>query len=196
MCHRGFEMRIITGSAKGIRLNAPRGLETRPTTDRVKESVFNILGDIVVDAQILDIFAGTGNLGLEALSRGATAAVFIDSSIESIKIIKDNAQRTKLIEQTEIYRNDVIRALDRFVETSRSFDLIFCDPPYNKGLVEIVLEKIENNSILKPKGILVIEHSKHEKITDQWSNLQLRRVEQYGETLISFLLYNTKQEVK
>lgn len=196
MCHRGFEMRIITGSAKGIRLNAPRGLETRPTTDRVKESVFNILGDIVVDAQVLDIFAGTGNLGLEALSRGATAAVFIDSSIESIKIIKDNAQRTKLIEQTEIYRNDVIRALDRFVETSRSFDLIFCDPPYNKGLVEIVLEKIENNSILKPKGILVIEHSKHEKITDQWSNLQLRRVEQYGETLISFLLYNTKQEVK
>ena len=196
MCHRGFEMRIITGSAKGIRLNAPRGLETRPTTDRVKESVFNILGDVVVDAQVLDIFAGTGNLGLEALSRGATAAVFIDSSIESIKIIKDNAQRTKLIEQTEIYRNDVIRALDRFVETSRSFDLIFCDPPYNKGLVEIVLEKIENNSILKPKGILVIEHSKHEKITDQWSNLQLRRVEQYGETLISFLLYNTKQEVK
>ncbi len=196
MCHRGFEMRIITGSAKGIRLNAPRGFETRPTTDRVKESVFNILGDIVVDAQVLDIFAGTGNLGLEALSRGATAAVFIDSSIESIKIIKENAQRTKLIEQTEIYRNDVIRALDRFVETSRSFDLIFCDPPYNKGLVEIVLKKIENNSILKPQGILVIEHSKHEKITDQWSNLQLRRVEQYGETLISFLLYNIKQEVK
>lgn len=196
MCHRGFEMRIITGSAKGIRLNAPRGLETRPTTDRVKESVFNILGDIVVDAQVLDIFAGTGNLGLEALSRGATAAVFIDSSIESIKIIKENAKRTKLIEQTEVYRNDVIRALERFVETSRSFDLIFCDPPYNKGLVEIVLEKIENNSILNPQGILVIEHSKHEKITDQWSNLQLRRVEQYGETLISFLLYNTKQEVK
>ncbi|MDF2635353.1 MAG: methyltransferase [Pelosinus sp.] len=189
-------MRIITGSAKGIKLDAPRGLGTRPTTDRVKESVFNILGDIVIDAHVLDIFAGTGNLGLEALSRGAIEAVFIDNSIDSITIIKENARRTRLIEQTEIYKNDVIRALDRFVETSRSFDLIFCDPPYNKGLVEIVLKKIENTSLLKPQGILVIEHSKHEKITDQWSNLQLRRVEKYGETLISFLLYITNQEVK
>jgi 16S rRNA (guanine966-N2)-methyltransferase len=189
-------MRIITGRAKGIRLNAPRGLGTRPTSDRVKESVFNILGDIVTNAQVLDIFAGTGNLGLEALSRGAAAAVFIDNSIESITIIKENAWRTKLIEQAEIYKNDAIRALDRFVETSRSFDLIFCDPPYNKGLVEIVLNKIENNLILKPQGILVMEHSKHEKLTDHWNNLQVRRVEQYGETLISFLLYNTKQEVK
>jgi 16S rRNA (guanine966-N2)-methyltransferase len=189
-------MRIITGRAKGIRLNAPRGLGTRPTSDRVKESVFNILGDIVTDAQVLDIFAGTGNLGLEALSRGAAAAVFIDNSIESITIIKENAWRTKLIEQAEIYKNDAIRALDRFVETSRSFDLIFCDPPYNKGLVEIVLNKIENNPILKPQGILVMEHSNHEKLTDHWNNLQVRRVEQYGETLISFLLYNTKQEVK
>jgi 16S rRNA (guanine(966)-N(2))-methyltransferase RsmD len=196
MYYRGFEMRIITGSAKGIKLDAPRGLGTRPTTDRVKESVFNILGDIVIDAHVLDIFAGTGNLGLEALSRGAIEAVFIDNSIDSITIIKENARRTRLIEQTEIYKNDVIRALDRFVETSRSFDLIFCDPPYNKGLVEIVLKKIENTSLLKPQGILVIEHSKHEKITDQWSNLQLRRVEKYGETLISFLLYITNQEVK
>jgi 16S rRNA (guanine966-N2)-methyltransferase len=189
-------MRIITGSAKGTKLNAPRGLGTRPTADRVKESVFNILGDLVVDAQVLDIFAGTGNLGLEALSRGATAAVFIDNNIESINIIKGNAQRTKLNGHAEIYRNDVIRALDKFVETSRSFDLIFCDPPYNQGLIHIVLEKVAKHSILNPEGILVMEHSKHEKITDEWDKLQLRRVERYGETLISFLLYNTKQEVK
>lgn len=188
-------MRIITGSAKGIKLNAPRGLGTRPTTDRVKESVFNILGDIVVDAKVLDIFAGTGNLGLEALSRGAIAAVFIDNNIESINSIKANAQRTKLYEHAEIYKNDVIRALDRFVETSRSFDLIFCDPPYNQGLIHLVLEKIARNSILNPGGILVMEHSKHEKIADEYNTLQLRRVERYGETLISFLLYTIKQEV-
>jgi 16S rRNA (guanine(966)-N(2))-methyltransferase RsmD len=189
-------MRIITGSAKGIRLSAPRGLGTRPTADRVKEAVFNILGDIVVDAQVLDIFAGTGNLGLEALSRGASAAVFIDSSIDSITSIKENAQRTKLIGQAKILKNDVIRALDRFAGTGRSFDLIFCDPPYNKGFVQKVLEKIETNAIVNPKGILVIEHSKHEEIKNQWDHLQLRRVEKYGETLISFLLYNTNQEVR
>jgi 16S rRNA (guanine966-N2)-methyltransferase len=189
-------MRIITGSAKGTKLNAPRGLGTRPTADRVKESIFNILSDIVLNAQVLDIFAGTGNLGLEALSRGATAAVFIDNNIESIKIIKDNAQRTNLSGHAEIYRNDVIRALERFVQTGRSFDLIFCDPPYNQGLIQIVLEKIAKNSILNPEGILIVEHSKHEKIIDEWDKLQLRRVERYGETLISFLLYNTKQEVK
>lgn len=188
-------MRIITGSAKGIKLNAPRGLGTRPTADRVKESVFNILGDIVIDAKVLDIFAGTGNLGLEALSRGAASAVFIDSNVESINIIKDNALRTKLNGYTEIYRNDVIRALNKFVETNRSFDLIFCDPPYNQGFIPIVLEKVAKYSILNPDGILVLEHSKHEKITDNWDNLELRRVERYGETLISFLLYNTKQEV-
>ena len=191
MLLQGIVMRIITGSAKGIQLQAPRGLATRPTTDRVKESVFNILADIVVDAHVLDIFAGTGNLGLEALSRGATTAAFIDNSTESIDIIKANAERTKLIAHTEIYKNDVIRALDKFVQNGRSFDLIFCDPPYNQGLVQIVLDRIENHSLLKPKGILVIEHSKHEIVTDDWNNLQLRRVERYGETLVSFLLYNT-----
>jgi 16S rRNA (guanine(966)-N(2))-methyltransferase RsmD len=191
MLLQGIGMRIITGSAKGTQLKAPRGLATRPTADRVKESVFNILGDIVIDAHVLDIFAGTGNLGLEALSRGATTAVFIDNSTESIDIIKANAERTKLTAHTEIYKNDVIRALDKFVQNGRSFDLIFCDPPYNQGLVQIVLDRIENHSLLKPKGILVIEHSKHETITDDWNNLQLRRVERYGETLVSFLLYNT-----
>lgn len=189
-------MRIITGSAKGIKLSAPRGLMTRPTADRVKESVFNILGDIVMEARVLDIFAGTGNLGLEALSRGASSAVFVDSNLDSIAAIKENARRTKLLGQAEIFKNDVIRAFDKFVEMGRTFDLIFCDPPYNKGFVQRVLKKIENDTILEPRGILVIEHSKHEEITNSWDTLQLRRVEQYGETLISFLLYNTKQEVR
>ena len=184
-------MRIITGSAKGAKLKAPQGLDTRPTADRVKESVFNILGDIVVDANVLDLFAGTGNLGLEALSRGAKRAVFIDQGSESISIIKENANHTKLVEQTEIYRNDVLRALDKFVQTGRSFDLLFCDPPYKKGFVQAVLEKLDNNSIMAPNGIVVIEHSRHEPIIDEWKNLQLRRTERYGATLISFLLYKT-----
>jgi 16S rRNA (guanine(966)-N(2))-methyltransferase RsmD len=185
-------MRIITGSAKGIKLKAPHGLDTRPTADRVKESVFNILGDIVVDARVLDLFAGTGNLGLEALSRGAKLAVFVDHGTESIEVIKENAQHTKLVEQTEIHKNDVLRTLDRFVQDKRSFDLLFCDPPYEKGLVQAVLEKLDKHSIMALDGIVVMEHSQHEKIQDEWKNLQLKRTEKYGATLVSFLLYKTK----
>lgn len=185
-------MRIITGSAKGIKLKAPQGLDTRPTADRVKESVFNILGDIVVDACVLDIFAGTGNLGLEALSRGAKSATFVDQGTESIGIIKENAHHTKLVEHTEIHRSDVLRALDKFLQTGRSFDLLFCDPPYEKGFVQAVLEKLDKHPILTPNAIVVIEHSRHEPIQDEWENLQLRRTERYGATLVSFLLYKTK----
>lgn len=185
-------MRIITGSAKGLKLKAPAGLDTRPTTDRVKESVFNILGDIVVDASVLDLFAGTGNLGLEALSRGSKIAVFVDHGSESIGIIKENANHTKLVEHTEIYKSDVLRALDKFIQMKRSFDLLFCDPPYNKGFVQAVLTKLDRNPIMALDGVIVIEHSRHEEITDQWENLQLRRTERYGETLISFLLYKKK----
>jgi len=188
-------MRIITGSAKGTKLKAPAGIDTRPTADRVKESVFNILGDIVIDARVLDIFAGTGNLGLEALSRGAKTSVFIDNSNESIAIIKENANHTKLVQYTEIYKNDVLRALDRLVQDERSFDLLFCDPPYKQGFIQVVLEKLDNNPIMALGGVIVIEHSRHEKIADEWEHLQLKRTERYGTTLISFLLYQTKQGV-
>lgn len=188
-------MRIITGTAKGTKLKAPTGLNTRPTADRVKESVFNILGDIVDDARVLDIFAGTGNLGLEALSRGAKSAIFVDCSQESIEIIKENAQRTKLIDFTKICKNDVLHALDRLAQSEDVFDLLFCDPPYNKGFVQTVLEKIDKQPIMADRGIIVMEHSQHEKITGEWQNVEVRRTERYGETLISFLLYKTKQEV-
>lgn len=189
-------MRIITGSAKGTKLKAPSGFDTRPTADRVKESVFNILGDIVVDARVLDIFAGTGNLGLEALSRGAKTGVFVDNSHDSIAIIKENAHHTKLVEQTEIYKNDVLRALDRLIQDGRTFDLLFCDPPYKQGFVHAVLEKLDKHPLMALGGVIVIEHSRHEKIADEWEHLQLKRTERYGATLISFLLYKTKQEVE
>ncbi len=188
-------MRIITGSAKGTKLKAPSGLDTRPTADRVKESVFNILGDIVVDARVLDIFAGTGNLGLEALSRGAESAIFVDNSQESIAIINENAKHTKLADRTKIYKNDVLRALDQLALSESSFDLLFCDPPYKKGFVQTVLEKLDKQSIMADRGIVVIEHARHEIVTNEWECLELRRTERYGATLVSFLLYKTKQGV-
>ncbi|MEG6584098.1 16S rRNA (guanine(966)-N(2))-methyltransferase RsmD [Dendrosporobacter sp. 1207_IL3150] len=185
-------MRIITGKAKGAKLKAPRGLDTRPTTDRVKESIFNILGDVVNGAKVLDLFAGTGNLGLEALSRGATQAVFIDQSAVSIGVIKDNAAHTKLVDYAEIHKGDVLRVLDRLSNTDRMFDLVFCDPPYNKGYVRSVLEKLDQNGIFAEQGILVLEHSRHESVEGEWKSLELRRSEKYGETIVSFFIYQSK----
>lgn len=188
-------MRIITGSAKGLLLKAPRGMNTRPTTDRVKESLFSILGDIVVDAKVLDIFAGTGNLGLEALSRGANHAVFVDQSRESIAVIQENALHTRLNDQSTIIKADVVRQLRQLSLTNHSFDLVFCDPPYNKGYVQQVLEILDSSSLLLPQAIVVIEHSQHETIAPTWNHLEVRRSERYGETLITFLLYKKQQEV-
>lgn len=180
-------MRIITGIAKGTKLKTPRGLATRPTADRVKESLFNILGPYVLDASVLDLFAGTGNLALEALSRGAANALVVDHGSTSIQIILDNARLTKLYSQVEICKSDVLKALDRLNNEGRRFNLIFCDPPYNKGFVSTVLSKIDTTSILVESGIIVFEHSKHEIVAEKWNSLQVIRTERYGETLISFL---------
>ncbi len=183
-------MRIITGSAKGLQLKAPRGLNTRPTADKVKGSIFNILGTRVLDAAVLDLFAGTGNLGLEALSRGASKAVFIDNT--STVIIKENAAHTNLLGKCDICRADVIRTMNKLTQQGQSFDLIFCDPPYNQGYVGQVLGIIDRPALLHSTGIMVLEHSRHESIDYPWKNISIRRSERYGETMVSFI--TKKQE--
>lgn len=181
-------MRIITGSAKGTRLKTPKGLAVRPTGDRVKESVFNILAGRIEGSLVADLFAGTGNLGLEALSRGAKGAVFTDKSSSSINLAKENAEQTRLTDKCEFYKIDALAAVDMLGQRGCMFDLIFCDPPYNKGLVKQVLSKIDTNSILNDDGVVVIEHSKHELINYEFENLQVKRTERYGETLVSFIM--------
>ena len=121
-------MRIITGSARGCRLKTPKGQATRPTSDRIKESLFNILGSKVYGRKVLDIFAGTGNLGLEALSRGAASACFVDQATAAL--IRENAVHTRLKDRATVHGGDVFAQLTRFEQGGASFDLIFCDPPY------------------------------------------------------------------
>ena len=184
-------MRIITGTAKGRQLKTPRGRDVRPTSDRVKESLFAILADRVAAATVADIFAGTGNLGLEALSRGAASTAFVDKSPASIAIIRDNAARTGLQDRAEILCLDALAAVDKFARTGRAFDLIFCDPPYNKGLAAAILGKIAAGNILRPEGTVIIEHSRHEQLPESLANLKVSRTERYGETLVSFLTHIT-----
>jgi 16S rRNA (guanine(966)-N(2))-methyltransferase RsmD len=180
-------MRIITGSAKGTKLKTPRDRLIRPTADKVKGSVFNVLGPKVVGANVLDLFGGTGNLGLEALSRGANSAVFVDQSETSIGLIKNNAASTKLADRVTIYRGEVLRTLDKFMATGKKFDLIFCDPPYNKGLVTAVLAKIDQSTLLTSGGTIIMEHSRHEPAAAVWNILTVDRTLRYGETMISFI---------
>ena len=176
-------MRIITGQAKGVRLKAPKGLNTRPTSDRVKESLFSILADRIYDRSILDLFAGTGNLGLEALSRGALNAIFVEHDSNCIKIIQENINNTKMQEKSKIIRGDVYRIVDNLNKCSHAFDIIFADPPYNKEHVNKLLNSLSVN-ILKPDSLIIIEHSKNEAYNIP-QHIELIRKQQYGETIIS-----------
>lgn len=181
-----WNLRIIAGDAKGRRLLSPQGRETRPTSDKVKESIFNILGDRVPDAEVLDLFAGTGNLGLEAISRGAKSSVFIDINRESIKIIHENIKLLKYEEYCEVYNNDSFSALNILGRRGIRFDIIFVDPPYHKDIVPRVLDKIIETSVLKEYGIIVAEHDSRDEVPDRASNLIRYKSSVYGDTTISF----------
>jgi len=175
-------MRIITGKAKGLRLKTPAGLSTRPTSDRIKESLFSILSGLIDFAAIgavLDIFAGTGALGLEAVSRGAKAATFIDTT--TTDIIRDNVTRAKF-DGCKILRGDCEKILRRLSRQGLTFDLIFSDPPYGKGLAEKSLRLAAELNLLSAGGLIVVEHGANEILADLPPSLSLVRQTTYGHT--------------
>jgi 16S rRNA (guanine966-N2)-methyltransferase len=133
-------MRIISGTAKGTKLNTLEGLETRPTLDRVKESLFSIIQLKIPDSNVLDLFAGSGALGIEALSRGASKAVFCDSNYSAIKIVNQNLEKTKLLNKAKVLNTNYNSALESL--SNEKFDIVFLDPPYKTNFVEKSIEKI------------------------------------------------------
>lgn len=179
-------MRVITGVAKGRKIKAPKGMNTRPTSDKVKESMFNIIGHIDSEASVLDLFAGSGNVGIEFLSRGAKECVFIDGNTESIKVINENINTLGFEKQSSVFKNTVERSLDVLSRKKRKFDYIFMDPPYNKDLVEPIIEKIVSMGLLKKDGMMIAEHETRTEIKDEFSNLIRFDQRKYGDTTISF----------
>lgn len=147
-------MRVITGTARGRRLGELKGEATRPTTDKVKEAVFSAIQFQVQGARVLDLFAGTGQLGIEALSRGAEHAVFVDSRREAAQLVRDNLTLTGLSERAQVLCGD---ALGYLGSTGQRFDLIFLDPPYASELLEQALERIAARGLLAPDGRIVAE---------------------------------------
>lgn len=179
-------MRIIAGDAKGRRLFTPSGREVRPTSDRVKESLFNILGEAVPGAVVLDLFAGTGNLGLESLSRGAERSIFIDNSRDSIRIVNDNIRNLKYEEYCEVYNNDALSALAVLKKRQIIFDIIFVDPPYSREIIPEILRKITELDLLNDKGIIAAEHDIKDKLPDRILNIIKYKSSVYGDTILSF----------
>ena len=147
-------MRVITGKARGVVLKTPDGMQTRPTSDRVKEALFSILQFELPGMAVLDLFGGTGQLGIEALSRGAARAVFVDAGEAACKIIKENLRRTKLESQAKVVRSDYLTYLKT---TNEHFDLILLDPPYAEVFLENSLNCISEIDILQTGGIIVTE---------------------------------------
>ena len=180
-------MRVIAGSAKGRKLITREGQDTRPTTDKLKESVFAVMQFEVPGTQFLDLFAGSGGIGIEALSRGAESAVFVESSPVAAGCVMQNIRTTGFIEQAELLRTDVYMAIRQLGAAKRKFDIIFMDPPYEKGFEQRVLEAIVDHNILAPDGLVVIESSVHTPITPLQDHLEIEKIKDYKVTKFTFL---------
>jgi len=180
-------MRIISGISRGRKLATPRNQSLRPTSDRVKESIFNILQDEVEGRTVLDLFAGTGNLGIEALSRRAKSAVFVEKGREALRLIQRNLTQLGLEGRSEILPKDVNRAIGILKQRGQRFDLILMDPPYQKGLIQSTLMKLNSHPIYHRSSILVIEHNRREPLPQGTGGWDLTRQRRIGDTVISFL---------
>ena len=178
-------LRVIAGKARGTKLQSRPGLATRPTGDRVKEALFNILGPAIVGSSFLDLYAGSGAIGIEALSRGAGDVVWVDASPACTAQIRANLKKTGLSGE-EVYTNDVFRALTQLERRGRDFDFIFLDPPYDHGLVRKTLEHPATLNVLKKHGIIIAEASKKEEAPIDVSKLCLKREQPYGDTVLLF----------
>lgn len=201
-------MRVIAGAFKGRRLVAPKGNRiVRPTTDRVKESVFSILREQIIDANFLDLCAGTGSMGIEALSRGAKHVTFLERDPRCIRVIEQNLQTCDLPTETHIrcfgaaqkptvsaclLRRDAVKGISYLQEQAAVFRIIYFDPPYSTGpagspeLYATCLALLSENALLSPEGTLLVEHAKRSVMPDQIGSLTRDRIASYSDTVVSF----------
>lgn len=172
-------MRVITGTARGRKLREPQGMDIRPTTDMVKEAVFNIVQFDVEGRKVLDLFAGTGQLGIEAASRGAQSVTFVDQSRDAVRLVQTNLDHCQL--KGKVLQTDSIA----FLERCEKFDLIFIDPPYDSGLCAAALQKIFKFDILSEGGIIICETRREETLPDPELPYQKRKDYRYGKVKLT-----------
>ncbi|MEG1715966.1 MAG: 16S rRNA (guanine(966)-N(2))-methyltransferase RsmD [Lachnospiraceae bacterium] len=178
-------MRVIAGSAKRLQLKTLDGMDTRPTTDRIKETLFNMIQPYLLDAVFLDLYSGSGSIGIEALSRGAKEATFVEQNPKAMAIIKENLEYTKLNEYAKLMSTDVVTALHK-LNGEKKFDYIFMDPPFNQELEKKALEYIADADLLEDHGIIIVEASKE---TD------FSYLENWNLTIIKTKIYKTNKHI-
>ena len=188
-------MRIISGTARGIRLKTLEGDATRPTAERTKEAVFSMLQDDIEGRDVLDLFAGSGQMGLEAISRGAASAVLIDKSLDAVKIIKENAIKTRLESKCDIRKDEYLSYLKK--NTGKKFDIIFIDPPYSSGFYQPSLDALLVGEYLKNTTLIICE-SGEENIFGANSQLdksfRIIKKSRYGRAFITILMPQSKEQ--
>ncbi len=182
-----ISMRIISGKARGTKLYTLEGTATRPTLDRVKESLFNIIQNDIEDSTILDLFSGSGAIGLEFLSRGAKKAVLCDNSKDAIKIIKQNVQKTHFEEKAEVYNMEFTKLIERLQK--QKFDIIYIDPPYDTDFIKISIEKIIEYKLINEKTKIIVETDDETRILKQIEKMDVEITDKrkYGRATIIFL---------
>lgn len=178
-------MRIIAGAYKGRKLYPPADSSVRPTPDRVKEALFSILGNRIWNATVVDLFSGSGNLGLEALSRGARKCYFCDNSKESIRLIHKNVAHCKAEQLSQIIAGDYRNALAQLKEQA---DIVFVDPPYHKELWNDVMATLNGNNTMNPKGVVVLEHPKETVFPQELSGFRKIKEARYGTVVLSIYM--------
>lgn len=177
-------MRIISGKARGTKLFTLEGINTRPTLDRVKEPLFSIIGLKIQESEVLDLFAGSGALGIEALSRGAKSAVLCDNSKDAISIINNNLKKTKM--EAEVICNDFVKCLSKM--NGRKFDIIFLDPPYETNYLERAINKILEFNLLKEDGLIIAETDNQEIVKNiEKLDITIKDIRTYGRVILVFL---------
>jgi 16S rRNA (guanine966-N2)-methyltransferase len=183
-------MRIIAGELRGRRLHRLEGKQTRPTSDRLRETIFNILAFKTQQAVVLDLFAGTGAMAIESLSRGADSAVLVDDSVKAVALMSQNIRSFSLEKKARVLRWDIARNLNFLRHVKPPFDLVFLDPPYNRNLIGPTLHHLLNSASLAAQACIVVEHSVLETICFAEPEFELCDQRTYGKTMVSFLSFN------
>jgi 16S rRNA (guanine(966)-N(2))-methyltransferase RsmD len=179
-------MRVTGGQAKGIPIKAPKGVETRPTSDKVREAVFQTLGRLVEEARVLDLFAGSGALGIEALSRGAEFCVFVDKASAATRIIEDNLVKAGFRERAEVIRSDFRSAVRLLSRSGENFNLILLDPPYGGDLLEQTAAALDAHPLTGARPIIVVEHFKKDAPPAAIGGITPTETRFYGQTAITY----------
>lgn len=177
-------MRIISGSARGMKLKSPRGKKIRPTSQKVKAAFFNIVQDSIQEAYFLDLFSGSGGIGLEALSRGAEKCIFVDKDPDSIQLIRENIKLAEMQKKASVYQGDVGRLLLRFSKKEECFNIIYIDPPYKYNKVPEILFLLREGRLLVEGGIIGVERPNHDESKWGYFPFLLQQKKVYGDTVL------------